>query len=140
MERLTDRFSDGTAFVPEHIKQRFGMQSVVELLASYEDLDITPGQIKEIDKLYREKCEELAECKKLEEQGLLLKLPCKAGTKAYHIVTLPLKCKKVIAEVVTDEFFIALCVMEKRFGNTVFLTKEEAIQRLAEMRGEVDAE
>lgn len=33
---------------------------ICERLASYEDTNITPEQIKEIDKLYTEKCEELA--------------------------------------------------------------------------------
>ncbi len=38
-ERLTDRFSDGTAFVPEHVKQRYGMQSVHDRLAHFEDME-----------------------------------------------------------------------------------------------------
>jgi hypothetical protein len=33
----------------------------VDRLAAYEDTDLTPEQIKEMDRLYREKCEELAQ-------------------------------------------------------------------------------
>lgn len=80
----------------------------------------------------------LADYEDAEEQGLLLKLPCKVGDTVFHIHTIPrLRTeRKVIAEVKTDSFFLALCVLEGRFGKTVFLTKEEAEQALAEMKGE----
>ena len=41
----------------------------------------------------------------------------------------------VIAETYADAFFLMLSVAEGRFGKTVFLTKEEAEARLAEMEG-----
>jgi hypothetical protein len=37
----------------------------VDCLAEYEDIGLTPGQLREIDKLYKEKCEEVA---KLQER------------------------------------------------------------------------
>ncbi|GHU42292.1 hypothetical protein FACS1894111_05990 [Clostridia bacterium] len=39
--------------------------NVLERLGKYEDTGISPEQIHEMDKLYREKCEEVAELKEL---------------------------------------------------------------------------
>lgn len=73
--------------------------------------------------------ERLTEYEDLEEQGLLLRLPCKVGSTVYHIVN------KRISEVENvDLFFICLCVAE--FGKTIFLTKEEAEQKLKEMESD----
>ena len=66
--------------------------------------------------------------KDLEEQGLLLRLPCKTGSTVYHIVN-----KRILEVENVDLFFLCLCVAECRFGKTVFLTKEEAEQKLKEM-------
>ena len=63
MERLTNRFTDGTAFLTNSGVQRFGKQAVVDLLAAYEDTELTPDQIVEMDRLYREKCEEVEKMK-----------------------------------------------------------------------------
>lgn len=52
MERLTDKYSDGTPFIPNHIKQMYGEGKIAEKLAYYENL---------------------------EENGRLVKLPCKDG-------------------------------------------------------------
>lgn len=68
-----------------------------------------------------------------EEQGLLLKLPCKVGDTVYQIHVLSKSSRKVLAQVEADAFFITLCVLEKRFSKTVFLTKEEAEQALKQM-------
>ena len=63
----------------------------------------------------------------LEEQGRLIKLPCKVGDTVYHIHYLPHNNKWVISE---DEnisiYYIAIAVQEKNFGNTIFLTRTEA--------------
>ena len=73
--------------------------------------------------------ERLTEYEDAEEQGLLLRLPCKVGSTVYHIVN------KRISEVENvDLFFICLCVAE--FGKTIFLTKEEAEQKLKEMESD----
>lgn len=75
-------------------------------LAEYEDIGLLPEQIREVDRLYAEKCKELADLKKdypsgwelaqiwagleqlkeyqhLEEQGKLPKLPCAVGDTVY---------------------------------------------------------
>ena len=72
--------------------------------------------------------ERLAEYEDLEEQGLLLRLPCKVGSTVYHIAN-----KRILEVENVDLFFLCLCVAECRFGKTVFLTQEEAEQKLKEM-------
>lgn len=56
-----------------------------------------------------------------EEQGLLIRLPCKVGDTVYYIVG-----RRILEVKNVDLFFLLLSVAEKRFGKTVFLTKEEA--------------
>ncbi len=75
----------------------------------------------------------LGEYENLEEQGKLLKLPCVVGDTIYILNTLP-SGKVVLTETKADTFIIALSVMEKRFGKTVFLTKSEAEQAVKERR------
>lgn len=115
-------------------------------LAKYEDIGLTPEQIREVDKLYTEKCEELARYKKLEEQGLLLQLPCKVGTQVYMINhywidegfisgiaesdDVDCFCYKVYCD--PDDYTM---VAVADFNVTWFLTKEEAESALAEMKG-----
>lgn len=58
MERLTEWLDSGQA-IPRMDLRKNGHQKCTNKLAEYEDL---------------------------EEQGLLLKLPCKVGDKAYHVI------------------------------------------------------
>ena len=105
-------------------------------------------------------CEQLAEWlnelkkyKDAEEQGLLLKLPCKVGDKVYVLDRDGQPREMILDEpdirchcAKEDNLCMALCdrkntgVCAYRFrndgsdiGNTVFLTKEEAEQKLKEM-------
>ena len=99
MKRLTEWKDDKKLLAKTKFSGDFGSANVLSRLAEYEDL---------------------------EEQGLLLRLPCKVGSTVYHIVN------KRISEVENvDLFFICLCVAE--FGKTIFLTQEEAEQKLKEM-------
>ena len=80
----------------------------------------------------------------LEEQGLLLKLPCKVGTKVFYVQKcLAPSCKNCMgftrvnncytehkARIFEQEFTLRHL---KAFGETVFLTKAEAEKALAEM-------
>ncbi len=74
MERLTGR-DEGNAYFTECFEEPcLGMgcinenceflQLVCERLAAYEDIGPTPEQLLEIDKMYAEKCREVAELKK----------------------------------------------------------------------------
>ena len=119
MSRLTRRAENGTAVYAtpsgEPVKWENNRRKVLQKLADYEDL---------------------------EEQGLLLKLPCKIGDTLYFVSR-----NKIIEELIVlkityqDKFIITFRdesndignVSEKYIGKTVFLTKEEAEEKLKEL-------
>ena len=90
------------------------------------DLDITckPSEAQKILKL----AEKLKAYEDAEDQGLLLRLPCKVGDTVCLI-----KNDGTISERVADMMFIG--VLWEEFGKTIFLTEEEAEAKLAEMEG-----
>ena len=88
--------------------------------------------------------------RKLEEQGLLLKFPCKVGDKVYS-VTRNFISKYIICSIqkYTEGFFFnwkceegiyanTRGFTEFEIGKTVFLTKEEAEQKLKEMESDTN--
>ena len=96
--------------------------------------------LRDFAELYRE---QLKEYQQLEEQGLLLRLPCKVGTKVYAI--------NIIIDYgeIGDEATYSYSIIEREFqiymmmdygklvfGKTVFLTKAEAEQKLKEMESD----
>lgn len=94
--------------------------------------------------------EKLKEYEDLEEQGLLLKLPCKVGDKVYS-VTRDFISKYIICSIqkYTEGFFFnwkceegiyanTRGFTEFEIGKTVFLTKEEAEQKLKEMESDTN--
>lgn len=74
--------------------------------------------------------DKLAYYENLEEQGRLIKLPCKVGDTVYHVVQ-----GRIVEVSNVDLFFLLLSVVENRFNNSVFLTKSEAEEKLKELRG-----
>lgn len=130
----------------EEIAERFA--NYEQRLKEYEDIDLTPEQLREIDKLYAEKCKELTELEKksfsaiemvkiwaklkklkeyqsLEEQGKLLKLPCAVGDKVYAIMVDEnnfehFHCRTKISELQFDYWMLPV------FGKSIFLTREGA--------------
>ena len=74
--------------------------------------------------------DKLAYYEDLEEQGRLIKLPCKVGDTVYHVVL-----GRIVEVSNVDLFFLLLSVVENRFNNSVFLTKSEAEAKLEELRG-----
>ena len=90
----------------------------------------------------------LATYEDLEEQGLLVRLPCKVGDTVY--VKLSVYCKTKHAEaqvrdytyfiscgfcvVVTSEKFDKQSIPFSEFGKSIFLTREEAEKKLEEMK------
>ena len=77
--------------------------------------------------------EELKEYEDLEEQGLLLKLPCKVGTTVWAIEKedIGLGWNPEYVYCIKQEKFNA--TMVGFFGKDIFLTKEEAEQELKKM-------
>ena len=111
-------------------------KSMHDKLKAFEDIIDEPEKLLIVDKFLLEKCEEinkltaeLAEYKKLEEEGLLFQLPCKAGSTVYHVVM-----NRILEVENVDLFFLLLSVADNRFGKTVFLTQEEAEQALERMK------
>ena len=87
----------------------------------------------------------LSEYEDLDEQGLLLRLPCKVGTKVYAINRI------IDYGKVGDEAIYCYSIIEREFqiymmmdygklvfGRNVFLTKAEAEQKLKEMESDLD--
>lgn len=74
--------------------------------------------------------DKLAYYEDLEDQGRLIKLPCKVGDTVYHVVQ-----GRIVEVSNVDLFFLLLSVVENRFNNSVFLTKSEAEAKLEELRG-----
>ena len=94
----------------------------------------------------------LAEYEDLEEQGLLVRLPCKVGDVVYEVDAPQygvIECK-VIGFTIMNEISFLVSVInghgmgsgyefsEGDIGKLVFLTGEEAEQKLAELEGSKD--
>lgn len=126
MERLTERERnvDGTGAAKE---------------------EITDGLLKPFaDKILTK----LADYEDLEEQGLLVRLPCKVGNTVYVKSSACYKSKYIEAQVRDYAYFIScgfcvvvtsaefgkLAIPFSEFGKTVFLTREEAEKKLEEMK------
>ena len=75
MKRLTKTYKDGTHGVSDEWEDRENSyaykDALIESVGQYEDLELTPEQIREIDRLYASKCKEVAELQeKIEELNL----------------------------------------------------------------------
>ena len=71
---------------------------------------------------------ELKSYKEAEEQGLLVRLPCKVGIEVYYILGIPNKTPCTI-----DKCVFKLSDVHK-IGESLFLTREEAEKKLEEMK------
>ena len=98
--------------------------------------------------------ERLKEYEDAEEQGLLLRLPCKVGDTIYRVnagAKEPVIKMRVLQvhykqlhkdriiiriDAINDNNMGESCYLLEDFGKTVFLTKEEAEQKLREMESE----
>ena len=84
--------------------------------------------------------EELKSYKDLEEQGLLVRLPCKVGDSVFIIVGRDISKQGIRKVEISDNGIIFKTNRRKRifnvaeFGKTVFLTREEAEKKLEEMK------
>ena len=86
---------------------------------------------------------QLKEYQSLEEQGRLIKLPCKVGDTVYVIVGEKISVQKIQRATTDSEMRIEFCTKRRGFalfdiGKTVFLTKSEAEAKLKELRGGED--
>lgn len=141
MERLTERTADGIL-----VKENYEKESLKTLYSCYGE---KPNS-------YYSNCEEgycamekLADYEDLDEQGRLIKLPCKVGDTVYAIgfnnnkpiiyesvvLSILITEKEIAFNVKVDEFGINSKLKQSMFDKTVFLTKSEAEAKLKELRG-----
>ena len=84
--------------------------------------------------------EELKSYKDLEEQGLLVRLPCKVGDSVFIIVGKDVSKQGIRKIEISDNGIIFKTNRQKRifnvseFEKSVFLTREEAVNKLEEMK------
>ena len=78
--------------------------------------------------------DKLAEYEDLEEQGLLLRLPCKVGDTVYKIINQRDSFDDTVYQIVSATIF-ELSMIDK-IGKTVFLAKAEAEWKLKEMESD----
>ena len=113
-----DPFSDVRGLIALFYRNLWAMANLRETLKKYEDL---------------------------EEQGRLVKLPCKIGTEVYDITWWDNAQEKVVVKGKTYYRTVHKHKVTKlpftysdidNFGKTVFLTKSEAEEKLKELRGE----
>ena len=129
MERLTDKNATGNYFYPKCFEKCDGLGAS----SKCDNCEIMTSV-----------CEKLGKYEDLEEQGRLVKLPCKIGTEVYDITWLDDVQEKVVVKgkaynrtvykhKVTKLPFTYSDIDD--FGKTVFLTKSEAEAKLKELRG-----
>ena len=112
MERLTGRDAYGGIVANEEM----------QILAQRDT------NIDELHNIINHLAEKLCEYEDLEEQGKLLKLPCKVGDDVYYILGIPNETPCTI-----DKCTFKLSDINK-IGKTLFLTREEAEAKLKELR------
>ena len=92
---------------------------------------------------YSKCCNKLADYEDLEEQGLLVRLPCKVGDSVFIIVGKDISKQGIRKIEISDNGIIFKTNRQKRifnvseFGKTVFLTHEEAEKKLEELKNEI---
>lgn len=132
----------------QYVKEYEQIAEWLEELKSYKDI----GTLKELKELKENGTftglelaklaimqKELKEYKDLEEQGLLVRLPCKVGDTMYDIVGKPLRIveHKVDAFHIDKKGFhlqIINGVLEKKQEAKVYFSREEAKKNLEEMK------
>ena len=137
MERLTERYKDSIANVV--LIRECGDKLCKDIC---DDIECDCSKC-ELEKAL----EKLADYEDLEEQGLLVRLPCNVGDDLYCIVNGEVKKLKVHSfgvpdfEITDIEFKYVDGFKIVRFvgelGKTVFLTREEAEKKLEELKNEI---
>ena len=89
-------------------------------------------------KALEEIAERLANREQAEEQGLLLRLPCNVGDKAYIIAGKDISKQTIQRVTIGSDKILEFCTRKRGFaisdiGKKVFLTREEAEAKLKEM-------
>lgn len=141
MERLTERLTDKSYCISDI--------RAIQKETFYEDMECRRG----FDLYTGKAIDKLSEYEDLEEQGKLLKLPCAVGDTVYYadneyyFTVLPVKFDEI--SIMESNAILYKCLLfdgngdvetqfdfdNDDFGKTVFLTRQEAEDKLAEMEG-----
>ena len=128
------------------IYEKISRGEVMERLTKWEDDSITYNEKREFEcgeycdscsqgvgncKTVENMIKKLATYEDLEEQGLLVRLPCKVGTEVYYILGIPNKTPCAI-----DKCVFKLSDIDK-IGESLFLTCKEAEKKLEELKNEI---
>jgi hypothetical protein len=102
-----------------------------------ERYDVTPdGEsdvwVKQHD--YISAARKLCDYEDLEEQGLLVRLPCKVGDTVYKFWYYDRSPYKIQQHVIRTLSEICELIESKKLGKSVFLTREEAVNKLEKMK------
>lgn len=122
MERLTVKWAD-------------------KVYDTFDPVDVVDNEYSKAN--YNKILTKLGDYEDLDEQGRLLKLPCKAGDTVYVIVGKNISVQKIQRVTIDSERKIEFCTKRREFalfdiGKTVFLTKSAAEAKLKELRGGED--
>lgn len=151
MERMTEKHYLGT----DHYMKCSGNCNVdmdcidcpsfdclVERLAAYEDTGLEPREVSAIVKEWSDLCTIVGECggidrlrelAEADKDGRVVVLPCKVGDTVYRLQYIEQTPGRFVVGVAEIKF--ALLWLEE-FGETVFLTREEAEAALEAMKND----
>ena len=132
--------------IEEKITKKFAgcidMKTILDSFCAFYDMQETNEDLAQCTLLTNEDALKYRQWKEAEEQGLLLRLPCKIGETVYCFTPFCEICE----ETLDNQFACEDCnkgsfvsenkfdyEMIRMFGRSIFLTKEEAEQALARM-------
>lgn len=136
MERLTERWGEGYAWVKNH-----DYVSAAYLLADYEDTGMTPKEVSSLQKDYSVLWGAIGECggidrvmelAEADKDGRLVVLPCKVGDTVWRIKRTFEEYPDRSKPYIEPSGFLLQDVFN--ISKTVFLTREEAKKALEEMK------
>lgn len=120
MERLTERYKD---FIANIVLIKECGDKLCKDICDDIECDCSKCELEKA-------LEKLADYEDSEEQGLLVRLPCKVGTEVYYILGIPNKMPCTI-----DKCVFELSDVHK-IGESLFLTREEAEKKLEEIQND----
>lgn len=132
----------------EKFEGHINTETIVNSFIDFYDMQEVNEELADCLLLTNESVKKYKEYKRLEEQGLLLKLPCRIGDTVYDIFMGEVKEKKVVAVVYFHSPSVKQITIHAsngrgattpielyRFGKTIFLTEQEAQTALEKMKG-----
>jgi len=152
MERMTKR-ENGHVYYPRCFEEPCGGMGcltedcgfkveICERLAAYEDTGLEPDEVNALQKDWSDLCTVIGECggidrlrelAEADKDGRVVVLPCKVGDTVYRLQYIEQTPGRFVVGVAEIKF--ALLWLEE-FGETVFLTREEAEAALEAMKND----